>query len=183
MLHFEQRSESDNPVTNRCEFRNDRPSLKWDKYLFPNLDPYLKCLYFFGLKMLLRFSLKITISFWDLRSLPKVDHNFEKKGKNDLEKFTDLCKNLEYTTPVLVLCKLTVKLGIQVLIRGRVKLRCILWNRDRPRNLARSDRSDQPSSLSSLTLDVKCKAPTVNLPALYCIWLSLYMSDCLRLLK
>ena len=57
---------------------------------------------------------------------PKVDHNFEKKGKNDLEKFTDLCKNLEYTTPVLVLCKFTVKLGIQVFIRGRVKLRCIL---------------------------------------------------------
>ena len=73
--------------------------------------------------MPLRFSLKITISFWDLRSLPKLDHNFEKKGKKDFEKITDLCVNLEYTTPVLVLCKFTVKLGIQVFIRGRVKLR------------------------------------------------------------
>ena len=128
--------------------------------------------------MLFRFSLKITISFWDLSSLLKVDHNFEKKGKNDFEKFTEL----EYTTLVLVLCKFTFKPGIQVFMRGRVKLRCILLNNDRLRNLARSERSGHPSSLSSLIQDVKCKAPTVNLPALYRIWLSLYMSYCLRFL-
>ena len=123
--------------------------------------------------MLFRFSLKISISFWDLSSLLKVDHNFEKNVKKDFDKFTEFCWNLEYTTLDLVLCKFTFKPGIQVFIRGRVKLRCILWNNVRPRNLERSDRSDQPSSLSSLMQDVKCKAPTVSLPALYCIWLSL----------
>ena len=86
LLQLEQRSESDSPVTKRWEFRKDRPSRKWERYLFPNLDPYLKCWYLFGLKILLRFSLKITISFWDLRSLLKVDHSFEKKWEKRFRK-------------------------------------------------------------------------------------------------
>ena len=66
--------------------------------------------------MPLRFSLKITISFWDLRSLLKVDHNLEKNGKKDFEKFTEFCWNLEYTTLVLVLCKFTLNQAYKSLL-------------------------------------------------------------------
>ena len=74
LLQREQRSESESPVTKRWEFRKDRPSCKWERYLFPNFDPYLKCPYLIGLKILLRFPWKIIISFWDLRSL--LDNSF-----------------------------------------------------------------------------------------------------------
>ena len=68
--------------------------------------------------------------------------------------------------------------GIHVFIRCRVNPRCILWNIVKPRNLALSDNSSRPISEFNFRLLVKWSAPAINLPALYCIWFSLYTSDC-----
>ena len=48
-LHFSQMSVLDNPVIKQWEFRKDLPTRRWVKYLFPILDPYLKCRFLIGL--------------------------------------------------------------------------------------------------------------------------------------
>ena len=66
LLHHEQRFQSDRPATNCCEFWKYWSSHKWERYLFSDFEPYLKCWDLFGLKIILRFSWQKIISFWDL---------------------------------------------------------------------------------------------------------------------
>ena len=93
-LQFLHLSVSESPVTKRCALRNDRPTRKWAKKLFPNFVPYLKWRCFTGLYTNFSFSLNTEISFICFTHLSSDDHNFEKKGKNKCEKFTDFWGNL-----------------------------------------------------------------------------------------
>ena len=85
VLHL---SVSESPVTKRCELRKDLPTRKWAKNQFPIFVPYLKWRCLTGLYTTFKFSLKTKRSLWLLTSLLSDDHNLEKKGKNEFEKFT-----------------------------------------------------------------------------------------------
>ena len=68
-----------------------------------------------------------------------------------------------YLLEVLDTCVISFKTGIQLQIRGLVKVKAILWKRLNPRNLALSGIVSQDKSFSSLIWLVKCRVPALLL--------------------